>query len=107
MVRCFAGGEASNHGRERDPVLCGPFEARVPRAPQGEDRTREHHSAGTSGLTSMRLFSRSRSSHSSCQPEGRFDSVTCTAVTLYSGQLVAQSEYSVVMTLVPVTGWWN
>src|SRR5664279_2711998 len=29
---------------------------------------------------------------------------TCTAVTLYSGQLVAQSEYSVVTTLAPPTG---
>jgi hypothetical protein len=33
--------------------------------------------------------------------------VTCTAVTLYSGQLVAQSEFSVVTTLAPVTGWWK
>ena len=32
---------------------------------------------------------------------------TCTAVTLYSGQLVAQSECSVVTTLAPVTGWWK
>ena len=32
---------------------------------------------------------------------------TWTAVTLYSGQLVAQSEFSVVTTLAPVTGWWN
>ena len=34
-------------------------------------------------------------------------SSTCTAVTLYSGQLVAQSECSVVTTFAPVTGWWN
>jgi len=32
------------------------------------------------------------------------DGRTSTAVTLYSGQLVAQSELSVVMTLVPLTG---
>src|SRR6478735_7803187 len=32
---------------------------------------------------------------------------TCTAVTLYSGQFVAQSEFSVVTTLAPVTGWWK
>ena len=31
----------------------------------------------------------------------------CTAVTLYSGQLVAQSLLSVVITLAPETGWWN
>ena len=33
--------------------------------------------------------------------------VTSTAVTLYSGQFVAQSLFSVVTTLAPVTGWWN
>src|SRR5262249_7289220 len=32
---------------------------------------------------------------------------TCTAVTLYSGQLVAQSEFSVVTTLVPLSGKWK
>ena len=35
------------------------------------------------------------------------DTVTCTAVTLYSGQFVAQSEFSVVITLAPLTGWWK
>ena len=32
---------------------------------------------------------------------------TCTAVTLYSGQLVAQSENSVVTMFARVTGWWK
>ena len=32
---------------------------------------------------------------------------TSTAVTLYSGQLVAQSEKSVVMTLAPLSGKWK
>jgi hypothetical protein len=32
---------------------------------------------------------------------------TCTAVTLYSGQLVAQSELSVVITLAPDSGKWK
>ena len=32
---------------------------------------------------------------------------TWTAVTLYSGQFVAQSDWSVVTTLAPLTGWWN
>lgn len=41
--------------------------------------------------------------HAGTWDEGR----TWTAVTLYSGQFVAQSELSVVMTLVPLTGWWN
>jgi len=38
--------------------------------------------------------------HAGTWDEGR----TWTAVTLYSGQFVAQSELSVVMTLVPLTG---
>ena len=46
---------------------------------------------------------RLRSAHAGTPDEGR----TWTAVTLYSGQFVAQSELSVVMTLVPLTGWWN
>ena len=37
------------------------------------------------------------SSYSSCQCVGPFERATCTAVTLYSGQFVAQSEYSVVI----------
>src|SRR4029079_12029736 len=31
----------------------------------------------------------------------------CTAVTLYSGQFVAQSEFSVVMRFAPDSGKWN
>lgn len=40
----------------------------------------------------------------SCQSEGFVVGVTSTAVTLYSGQLVAQSEFSVVTTLAPEFG---
>jgi len=40
------------------------------------------------------------SAHARCSELGRIS----TAVTLYSGQLVAQSELSVVITLVPLTG---
>ena len=32
---------------------------------------------------------------------------TSTAVTLYSGQFVAQSELSVVTTFAPDSGWWK
>ena len=39
--------------------------------------------------------------HWRCHSEGWDTRVTCTAVTLYSGQLVAQSELSVVTTLAP------
>jgi hypothetical protein len=38
---------------------------------------------------------------------GPFDGEICTAVTLYSGQFVAQSEKSVVMTFACVVGWWK
>lgn len=44
---------------------------------------------------------------SSMACEAPWTSETCTAVTLYSGQLVAQSECSVVTTFAPVTGKWN
>ena len=74
MVRCFAEGEASNHRQGRD--IQGPFEARLRRAPQGEGTSGGHYSAATSGLTAMRLFSCSRCSHSSCQSDGRFETVT-------------------------------
>ena len=50
---------------------------------------------------------RACSSYSSCHSVGPFEGETCTAVTLYSGQLVAQSEYSVVTTLACVSGWWK
>ena len=42
-----------------------------------------------------------------CQLEGSVTLLSCTAVTLYSGQLVAQSLLSVVITLAPDTGWWK
>ena len=47
------------------------------------------------------------SEYSRCQLEGCATGITCTAVTLYSGQLVAQSEFSVVMTLAPDSGKWK
>src|SRR3546814_1982752 len=42
--------------------------------------------------------------HCRCHSEGCDTRITCTAVTLYSGQLVAQSELSVVTTLAPDSG---
>jgi hypothetical protein len=59
------------------------------------------------GTTSIRRFSADSARYSTCQSDGPFEGDTCTAVTLYSGQLVAQSEYSVVTTLAWVNGWWN
>ena len=42
-----------------------------------------------------------------CHADGCATGITCTAVTLYSGQLVAQSELSVVITLAPDSGKWK
>ena len=42
-----------------------------------------------------------------CHSDGCVTLATCTAVTLYSGQLVAQSELSVVITLAPDSGKWK
>ena len=42
--------------------------------------------------------------HHATHKPAPMDGRTSTAVTLYSGQLVAQSELSVVITLVPLTG---
>ena len=62
-------------------------------------------SAGS--IVAIRRLCSANSLYSVCQALGPFDGETCTAVTLYSGQLVAQSEYSVVMTLACVVGWWK
>ena len=40
-----------------------------------------------------------------CQSDGPETLASWTAVTLYSGQLVAQSEFSVVTTFAPEPGW--
>src|SRR5690606_454640 len=45
--------------------------------------------------------------HWRCHSDGWDTRITCTAVTLYSGQFVAQSELSVVTTLAPDSGKWN
>ena len=51
-------------------------------------------------LDQVLLFIVTRGAHARCSELGRIS----TAVTLYSGQFVAQSELSVVITLVPLTG---
>lgn len=50
------------------------------------------------------VVSRRDAAYSCCQVESRSTGRTSTAVTLYSGQLVAQSDNSVVTTLAPVSG---
>src|ERR1700692_4057113 len=45
--------------------------------------------------------------YSFCHCDGCSTGMTCTAVTLYSGQFVAQSEESVVITFAPDSGKWN
>ena len=49
----------------------------------------------------------SKEANCRCHSEGVPALRTCTAVTLYSGQLVAQSLFSVVTTFAPDSGWWN
>jgi hypothetical protein len=61
------------------------------------------YSAATS-VWAMRRDCRVSSSYSSCHSVGPLEGMTCTAVTLYSGQLVARSENSVVTTLAWVSG---
>lgn len=56
------------------------------------------------GKSAMRPCLSARSANSSCQLERCEAGAICTAVTLYSGQLVAQSLYSVVTTFAPVSG---
>src|ERR1700733_14217134 len=60
--------------------------------------------SAASTVATMRRLLRASSSYFSCHSVGPFEGVTWTAVTLYSGQLVAQSEYSVVTTLACVFG---
>src|ERR1700733_518350 len=62
----------------------------------------DYSAASTTGA--IRREWRACSSYAFCHSDGPFDGEICTAVTLYSGQLVAQSEYSVVMTLACVSG---
>ncbi len=49
-------------------------------------------SYSAAGTGSTRRFSADSARYSTCQSDGPFEGETCTAVTLYSGQFVAQSE---------------
>src|SRR5690606_14016066 len=74
--------------------------------PEGEPRMparRVHYSAAGR----MRRARSACASYSTCHSDGPFEGLTCTAVTLYSGQFVAQSEKSVVTTFACVVGWWK
>src|SRR5262249_4545543 len=82
---------------EEPPIDCCPI---------GVSLGSSLHSAASSRPAIRRLW-RACSLYSSCQSVGPLEGLTCTAVTLYSGQFVAQSEYSVVTTLACVFGWWN
>ena len=65
------------------------------------------HRARAQEVSSRRSCSLRRFSNSTCQRERCTAGATCTAVTLYSGQFVAQSLYSVVTTFAPVSGSWK
>src|SRR5262245_25912860 len=68
-----------------------------------------HVNHAVSGHARLRILVVKRlvSSCCDCHSDIFFAGFTCTAVTLYSGQLVAQSENSVVTTLAPVMAWWK
>src|SRR3954451_18863645 len=116
--KVFQISRSGQHHRIRDAVVAECYRrffrncARAPRrlaiAPGGAqhavDRLGQAHFAGTASIRRLRWVS---SRYSSCQSLGPLLGVTCTAVTLYSGQLVAQSLYSVVTTLAWVCGWWK
>ncbi len=65
---------------------------------------RQFQARALSSNSSWRL---AKARYSFCHADGSVTLVTCTAVTLYSGQLVAQSELSVVITLAPLEGKWK
>src|SRR5580765_7008427 len=66
------------------------------------------YSAGISLAGSpMRSAFSLKSEYSSCHSDQRFVGRTSTAVTLYSGQPVAQSAFSVVTTFAPDSGKWK
>src|SRR5690606_32684911 len=79
---------------------------------------REPGSAWPEGLAASPASPRSRAAskeicislnrdHLACHDEGSVTRRPCTAVTLYSGQSVAQSVASVVTTLAPDSGKWK
>src|SRR3977135_27406 len=95
--------------RAARPTLDGEFRAHRGRHLRLRHRARASLQAGARSCRRRRAgCGRARSasarfSHASFW----FTSTTSTAVTLYSGQLVAQSEFSVVTTLALVSGKWN
>ena len=93
-------GQRDRHlfGQGAGPLL----DARGAEAQPGKAARGLHHSAAR-----MRREWAACASYFSCHSVGPLEGLTCTAVTLYSGQLVAQSEKSVVMTLACVVGWWK
>src|SRR5262249_29903383 len=94
-------------GLLRDHALacCRAVSAPAAAGNRGERRCHGYSAASTTVV--MRRLLRASSSYCSCHSVGPFEGAICTAVTLYSGQFVAQSEKSVVITLACVSGWWN
>ena len=76
-------------------------------SPEGEGGPQANPHSAASICPSIRRDRSDSSSYASCQSVGPLDGMTWTAVTLYSGQLVAQSLNSVVTTLACVAGWWK
>src|SRR5215813_12346063 len=79
------GGLLGNHALARCRAVRAPAAA----GDRGEGGRHGYSAASTTVV--MRRLSREKSSYSCCQRVGPFEGETCTAVTLYSGQFVAQS----------------
>jgi hypothetical protein len=74
---------------------------------QGGPEAPRQHGALNAVIYWILPCSSARSANFSCHPERWFSGVTSTAVTLYSGRLVAQSLISVFPTFAPVSGRWK
>src|SRR5690606_9138139 len=96
----YRGGRAVEDEGDRPLLGQDAGDIPIPLAANGEtghgggrgsgDRDHRHSAAGATRCARSRCRR-----YSSCQSLGPLESETCTAVTLYSGQLVAQSEKSV------------
>ncbi len=102
---------AASHCGKNDARLCGRVMYRggtpLPQKHRGGTPLPQDTTDTSYGVSASFPCVLARASNSVCQSERCVAGATCTAVTLYSGQLVAQSLCSVVTTLAPVSGLWN
>ena len=103
QVRTLGARTAANRDPGRRGVATPSYGDRPDDSGPAGFRQAIAYSAASIRLAMRRLCS-DNSRYCSCHLLGPLVDDTCTAVTLYSGQLVAQSEFSVVTTLACVIG---